>query len=72
MIIGKDSEGSCRDLILRYYVGFRLEVLRKNMKILSQDSRCPSPDMNPLPHEYEAGMLTTGPRNSKDETCNMI
>jgi hypothetical protein len=60
--IGKDLEGNCRGLILRYYPGIRLEELRKSTKTLSQD--CPSPgrDSNPGTPEYEAGVLSTRPR----------
>jgi hypothetical protein len=39
--MGKDSEGSGSGLILRYYPRIFLEVLRKPMKKLSQDSWSP-------------------------------
>jgi hypothetical protein len=34
--------------------GFRLEVLRKTTKTLSEDSQSPGKDLNPRPPEYEA------------------
>jgi hypothetical protein len=48
---------------LRYYFGTCLEVLRKNTKIISQDSRSPGRDLNPGPPEYE-GVLITRPQCS--------
>jgi hypothetical protein len=40
----------------------RLEgLIKKNTKILSQDSRSPDPDLNQGSPEYEAEMLTTRP-----------
>jgi hypothetical protein len=47
---------------LWYYPGICLEGLRKTMKNLSQNSRCPNRYLNPGPPEYEAGVLTTQPR----------
>jgi hypothetical protein len=36
----------------------------KATKTLTQDSRSPDQDLKPVPHEYEAGVLTTQPRCS--------
>jgi hypothetical protein len=66
--IGKDFERSGSALILRYYPGIRLEILRKTMKNLSQDSRSPSRNFNPGPPEYE-GVLSTRPRRSVPLVC---
>jgi hypothetical protein len=60
----KYSGGSGRSLILMYYSGIRLEGLSKTTLNLSQGSRSPMRDLNPGPPEYEAGVLTTGPRRS--------
>jgi hypothetical protein len=49
-------------IILRYYPGIRMEVLRKTTKSLNRDSR--APDLKPVPPEYKAGVLTTQPRRS--------
>jgi hypothetical protein len=59
--IGKDSEGSGRGLILRYYPRIHLKGLRKTTKNLNQDSWSPGQDLNPRPPEYESGVLTTRP-----------
>jgi hypothetical protein len=45
-------------LILRYYQGIRLEVLRKTTANLCQDSRSPDRDLSPGPQEYGVGVLT--------------
>jgi hypothetical protein len=45
--IRKDLEESGRRIILRYYLGIRLEGLRKSTKNVSQDSRSPDRDRNP-------------------------
>jgi hypothetical protein len=42
-LIGQDSVGSGRGLIVRYYPGIRLEGLRKMTKNLNQNSRSPGP-----------------------------
>jgi hypothetical protein len=52
----KKSVGSGRGLILRYYLGIRLEGLRKTTKSLRQDSR--GHESYQGPPEYEAGVLT--------------
>jgi hypothetical protein len=57
-------EGSGCGLILRYYPGIRLEVLRKTTKDLSQDSRYTGRELNPETPKYEPGVLTTRPRRS--------
>jgi hypothetical protein len=57
----KDLEGSCRDLILRYYPGNRLEGLRKTTKSLSQGNRSTGLDLKPGPPKYEAEVLSTLP-----------
>jgi hypothetical protein len=44
--MGKDLEGSCRGIILRYYFNIYLQGLRKITKNLSQDSRSPGRDLN--------------------------
>jgi hypothetical protein len=46
------------------YSSIRLEGLRKTKKSLSYDSRSPGRYLNPVPHEYEAGVLTTRYRAS--------
>jgi hypothetical protein len=51
---------------LRQYPGICLEGLRKTMKNLSQDIQSPGRDMNSVPPEYGAGMLTTLPRRSEN------
>jgi hypothetical protein len=62
--IGKDLEGSGRDLICRNCPGIRLEGLRKTAKNLSQDSQSSSWYLNPGPPEYKAGVLTIRSRRS--------
>jgi hypothetical protein len=62
--IGKDFKGSGRGIILRCFPGIRLDGLRKTTKPLSQDSRSPSRDLNPVHPKYETGILTTRPRSS--------
>jgi hypothetical protein len=57
--VGKDVEGSGRDLLLRYCPSIFLEELRKATKNLSQDSRSAGRDLNPGPPEYEARLSTT-------------
>jgi hypothetical protein len=47
-------DGNGRGLILRYYLGIRLEGLKKATKILSQDRRSLGRDLSPGPPEYEA------------------
>jgi hypothetical protein len=49
---------------LRNYPGIRLEGLRKTTEHLSQDSRSPRRDLKPGHPEYEARVLTSGPRRS--------
>jgi hypothetical protein len=44
---------------LRYYPGIRLEGLRKITKNLNTDSWSSGQHLNPVPPEYEAGVLTT-------------
>jgi hypothetical protein len=56
-------EGSGRGLIVRYYPGNRLEGLWKTDENI-QDSLSPGRDLNPVPPEYEAGVLTTQARRS--------
>jgi hypothetical protein len=68
--VGKDVEGNCSGLILKFYLGIRLERLRKTTKDPSQDSRSPGRGLNPESPEYEAGMLNTQPRRS-DSICNI-
>jgi hypothetical protein len=48
---------------LRSYPGICLEGLRKTTKTLIQDSRSQGRDLNPVPPEYEAGLLTIRPRS---------
>jgi hypothetical protein len=48
---------------LRYYVDIRLKGLRKNTKNLTVTGRR-GQYLNPGPPEYEARVLTTGPRRS--------
>jgi hypothetical protein len=69
---GKNLEGSGRDRILRYYPGMALEGLGKIRKNVSQDSRSLGRDLNAEPPEYEAGVLTTGPRRSMPNINIMI
>jgi hypothetical protein len=38
----------------------------ENHENLNQDSQSPGRDFNPAPAEYEAGVLTSGPRRSVD------
>jgi hypothetical protein len=45
----------------RRYPGICLEGPRKTTKNLSQDSLSPGRDLNPVPPEYDAGLLTTQP-----------
>jgi hypothetical protein len=42
-------EGSGCGLIVRHYPSIFLEGMRKTKKSLSQDSQCPSQDLNPGP-----------------------
>jgi hypothetical protein len=51
--IGKNFEGSDRGLILGYYLGIRLDGLRKTTENLSQGSRSPERDLNPGIPEYD-------------------
>jgi hypothetical protein len=46
-------------MILRYYLGIRMEGLKKNMKNINQNSGSRGRESNPGPHEYEAGALIT-------------
>jgi hypothetical protein len=62
--IGKDFEESGRGLILRYYLGIRLEKVTETMKKLSQYNQSLVRDLNPRPVEYDAGALTTRYRRS--------
>jgi hypothetical protein len=57
-------KGSGCGLILRYYPGISLEVLRKTTKSLSHDSWSPGQDLNPRSPEYEAEVLITRLRRS--------
>jgi hypothetical protein len=57
-------DGSVRGLILRYYLGIRLEVLRKTMKSLNHGSHSPGRDFNVGPAEYQTDVLTNGPLRS--------
>jgi hypothetical protein len=41
-----------------------LEGTKENHENLSEDSRFPGRDLNPIPPEYEVGVLTTRPRRS--------
>jgi hypothetical protein len=43
--------------------GIWLELLRKNMNTLGEDSRFGGRYLNPRLSEYEAGVLTTRPHN---------
>jgi hypothetical protein len=55
-------EGSGRGLIFKYYPGIRLEQLRKKTtRNLSQESRSPGRDLNPLLSENDAGVLHIRP-----------
>jgi hypothetical protein len=47
-----------------YYPGINIEELRNTTENLSQDSRFPCLDLNPVPPNCEAGVLTTRPRCS--------
>jgi hypothetical protein len=69
MINGKDTEGNCRGLILRYYSDNLLEGMWKTTKTLSQDSRISDRDLNLGPREYGAGVLTTRPLRSVAGFC---
>jgi hypothetical protein len=42
---------------LRYYPDIFLEGLKKTAINLSQDSQCPSWDLNRVPHEYKSGAV---------------
>jgi hypothetical protein len=57
--IGKDLVGSSRGLILRCYPRINLEEQRSYKK---NSVRSLDRDLNPGPPEYEAVVLTTGPR----------
>jgi hypothetical protein len=61
---GKDLEGSCRGLIVRYCRSIILEKMRKTTKTLNQDSRSPSRDLKQGLSEYKAGVLSTRPQRS--------
>jgi hypothetical protein len=60
----KDLEVGGRGLSFKLLSSIRLEERKENTKILSQDNRSPGRDLNPVPPEYEAGVLTTRPRRS--------
>jgi hypothetical protein len=62
--IRQDLVGSGRGLILRYYPGIRLEGLRKTTKKWVRLAGRRSRKCNPVPPEYEAGVLTTRPLRS--------
>jgi hypothetical protein len=47
---------------LRYYSSICLEGLRNITKNFIQDTGFPGQNLNPVPPEYEAGVLTTGPQ----------
>jgi hypothetical protein len=49
---------------LRYYPGICLEGMWKTTKNLGQESLYPGRDLNPLPPEYGAGVVTTRLRHS--------
>jgi hypothetical protein len=49
---------------IRYCPGICLEGLTEATNNLNQISRSPGRDFNPEPPEYEAGVVTTGPRRS--------
>jgi hypothetical protein len=55
--IGKDLVGSGRGLILRYYPGISLDGLSKTTKPCD-NSRSSGQESNPVPPDYEAGVLT--------------
>jgi hypothetical protein len=55
-------------LLSKNYPGI-LEVLRKTVKNLSQDSRSPGWDINSGPPDYEAGVLTTRLRRPVSVEC---
>jgi hypothetical protein len=57
-----ESERMYKEAIVpnfRYYRGICLEVVRKSTKNFSHDGRSSGRDLNPVPPEYEAGVLTT-------------
>jgi hypothetical protein len=60
----KGCRRSGSNLILRYYLGIRLEGQRRITKNLSKSSRSPERDLNPRPPKYEAGVLSISPRRS--------
>jgi hypothetical protein len=49
---------------LRHYHEIYLQGLRETTKNINQYMLSPSRDLNPVPHEYEAGVLKTRPRRS--------
>jgi hypothetical protein len=51
-------EGTGHVLTLRYYLSICLEGLRNTVNSLSQDSQSLGQDLNPVPPEFEAGVLT--------------
>jgi hypothetical protein len=70
----KDIEESGHGLILKHYPRIYLEVLRKITKNC-HDSRYPKPDLNRVPPEYIAAVLTTQLRSSfqifwEADTCS--
>jgi hypothetical protein len=50
-----------RAQILRYYLGIRLEELRKTTGNISQESRCPGRDSNQVPPEHKSDALPLEP-----------
>jgi hypothetical protein len=62
--IGNNLWESGRGLILWYYLGIRLEGLRKITKILTQDNLSPELRYETGPPEHEAGVTTNWPRRS--------
>jgi hypothetical protein len=57
-------EGSGCGLILGTFPNICLEGLTRTTKGLSDDRRSPDQDLNPVPTEYETGMLNTRPQCS--------
>jgi hypothetical protein len=60
-LVNNDLEGMRKEAIatnLRYNSNICSEGLRKTMKILSQDSWCPSKDSNRAPPKFKVEVLT--------------
>jgi hypothetical protein len=59
-----DLVGSGRGLILRYYLGIRLEELKKKLKPSIRIAGRQGRESNPGNPEYDVGVLTNRPRRS--------